>query len=364
MPITTRAAIAFAPNQPLEIRELTLADPGPGQVRLKLVTTGLCHSDLHVIDGKNASFFPIVLGHEGLGEVEELGEGVTDLAVGDRVLTYLVADCGVCEFCLSGRTNLCAQMHSRWMPEASPFSLDGKRVGSFMGIGSFAERTVMHADQLVKISPEAPVDQTCCIACGVTTGLGAALISARVTPGTSVAVIGAGGVGLSALQGAKLAGASRIVSIDRNPARREVALSMGATDFIDASAEEDIVAAVRSRCGAGVDFSFECVGVPALARQALEMAHPAWGVSVSVGIMPTGAELSTLPINLMTGRRWTGSMMGGAKRADVARFVGMFLRGEYRLDDLVSHRLTLAEINHGFAMMQSGEGVRSVVVYD
>lgn len=363
MPRTTRAAVAFAPGQPLEMRELEVRDPGPGEVLVKFLATGLCHSDLHALDGTIDEAFPLVAGHEALGDVVEVGDGVTGFAPGDRVMAFLVPDCGQCPFCLSGRTNFCLQFVARRAAASTPFSLDGAPVHQFMGIGSFAELSVVPADQLVRVSRAARADEACCIGCGVTTGLGAALISARVTPGSSVAVFGVGGVGLSVIKGAKLAGAATIIAIDVNEGKRAVALGAGATHFLNPKAVDDVVLAIQGLTGLGADFAFECVGVPALATQALASTNPCWGVAVNVGVMPTGSEVSTPPFQLLTGRRWTGSFMGGAKRADVARYVDMFVAGEITLDDLVSHRLSLDEINRGFAMMKSGEAVRSVVVY-
>ena len=363
MPRKVRAAVAFAPNQPLELRELDLADPGPGDVLVRFLASGLCHSDLHALDGTIDERFPLVAGHEALGDVVEAGAGVEGFAPGDRVMAFLVPDCGQCPFCLSGRTNFCLQFVARREAAATPFSLNGAPVHQFMGIGSFAEMAVIPADQLVKVSRAAPVEEACCIGCGVTTGLGAALISARVTAGSSVAVFGIGGVGLSVIKGAKLAGAATIIAIDVNEGKRAVALGAGATHFVNPKAVEDVVLAVQGLTGLGADFAFECVGIPALAAQALAATNPCWGVAVNVGVMPTGSEVSAPPFQLLTGRRWTGSFMGGAKRADVARYVEMFVEREFVLDDLVSHRLRHDEINRGFAMMKSGEAVRSVVVY-
>lgn len=362
MPVTTRAAIAFAPHQPMELRDVELIDPGPGQVMIRLIATGLCHSDLHVLDGLSHSQFPVVLGHEGYGEVIALGEGVDDFAIGDHVVPFLIPDCGKCAFCLSGRTNLCVEFGARIQRGHAPFLLDGQPVKAFAGLGTFAEKTVVMADMLSKVEQAARPDHVCCIGCGVTTGIGAALITAKVTPGSSVAVFGTGGVGLSVIQGARIAGAGRIIAVDRNPAKEVVARVLGATDFIN-PAEEDPIARIQALTGAGADFTFECVGIPDLARQALEASHPAWGVAVCVGIMPAGAQLAAQPMSLLTGRRWTGSLMGGAKRQDVARFVDMYLTGDYDLEPLVSHRLSHDQINHGFGMMRSGEAVRSVILY-
>jgi S-(hydroxymethyl)glutathione dehydrogenase/alcohol dehydrogenase len=358
-----RAAVAYAPNEPMQILEVELRDPGPGEVLVRFLATGLCHSDLHVLDGSLDHPFPVVCGHEGLGEVVATGPGVEGFAAGDRVVPFLVPDCGKCPFCLSGRTNYCLEFANRQDPAQSPFRLNGQPLARFMAIGSFAEMSVVAADQLTRVSPAAAPDQACCIGCGVTTGIGAALISAKVSPGSSVAVFGVGGVGLSVVQGARLAGAGTIIAVDVNDTKREVAMSMGATHFLNPREVEDVALAIQGLTGAGADFSFECVGKPALASVALAATNPAWGVAVVVGVMPTGSHLTCEPNQLLIGRRWTGSFMGGAKRSDVARYVDMFVAGEIRLDDLVSHRLRHEEINRGFEMMKSGEGVRSVVVY-
>lgn len=359
---TVKAAVAFAANEPLRICEVELADPKAHEVLVRFIATGLCHTDAHVLDGSIPQAFPVILGHEGIAEVVEVGEGVTDFAPGDRVIPYLVPDCGTCAFCTSGRTNLCVQFRARRMAGATPFTCEGLPVSQFMGIGSFAEMSVVAADQLTKVSKAAAPDLACCIACGVTTGLGAVQITAGVEAGASVAVFGTGGVGLSVVQGAALSGATTIIAIDIAEAKREPAMAAGATHFINAR-DVDAVAEVHRLTGLGADFAFECVGQTALAVQALEATNPAWGVGVCVGVMPAGAKLSVEPTSLVMGRRWTGSFMGGAKRADVARYVEMLASGELQLDHLVSHRLTFDEINRGFDMMKTGEAIRSVVLF-
>jgi S-(hydroxymethyl)glutathione dehydrogenase/alcohol dehydrogenase len=363
MPIKTRAAVAFAPSEPMRIVELDLADPGPGQVRIKLLATGLCHSDQHILDGSLSHRFPAVLGHEGIGEITALGSGVTDFALGDRVIPYLVPDCGVCDFCRSGRTNMCVQFHARLASGETPFSYQGQPVTPFMGLGTFAEDTVVPADMVVKVDRKARPDHACCIGCGVTTGLGSALIRAKVQKGDSVVVFGAGGVGLSVVQGARIAGAGKIIAVDTNPGKAEVARRLGATDFINAKEVENVASEVMGMTGRGADFAFDCVGVAALSEQALDCVNPAWGQAVVVGAMREGSQITTLPGKLMFGRQWTGSFMGGAKRKDVARYVDMYVSGELKLDDVISHTLKLDDINRGFEMMRSGEAVRSVVVY-
>lgn len=364
MTIKTRAAVAFGLNEPLQILDVDLAEPDPGQVLLHMLASGLCHSDLHAITGTLKQRFPFVPGHEGVGVITALGEGVTGFAIGDHVIPYLIPECGKCAFCQSGRTNLCLEYRARRNSARTPFSLNGEPLPYFMELGTFAEDTVVWADCLVKIPAEAPADHTSCIACGVTTGLGSALIRAKVTPGSSVAVFGAGGVGLSTIEGARLAGAARIIAIDTNNAKEDAARKGGATDFVNPTEVDNLVKHIVAMTGLGVDYAFECVGRADLARQALEMTNPAWGMALCVGIVAEGELVSTAPTNLYAGRTWTGSLMGGAKRADVARFVDMYLAGDYSLDHVVSHRLKLEEINKAITMMKSGEGVRSVIVYD
>ena len=356
-----RAAVCLAADEPLTMCELDLADPGPGQVMIRFLASGICHSDLHVLDGSLGMEMPMVLGHEGIAEVIALGEGVIEFAVGDRVMPFLMPDCGECPFCLSGKTNQCVQ-GARWKL-STPFSFKGRPVLALSGIGSFAEKSVVYADMLVKVPEGAQPDLACCIACGVTTGMGAALISAKVDKGASVAVFGSGGVGISAIQGSALAGATTIIAVDLNDRKEAAARAAGATHFINPSRDGDAVEAIRKIVPLGVDFAFECVGSPVLLGQAIEASNLAWGTSVSVGIMKRGTEIRFPFQSLIGGRRLIGSYMGGAKRADVRRFVEMFVAGEYRLDSMVSHRLAHREINRGFDMMKSGESIRSVVVY-
>jgi S-(hydroxymethyl)glutathione dehydrogenase/alcohol dehydrogenase len=363
MPRQVRAAVAFGPNEPMRLCDVTVADPGPGQVLVRFIASGLCHSDLHVLTGDFGHRFPAILGHEGIAEVVEVGPGVADFVPGDRVIPYLMPDCGECDFCRSGKTNFCAQFPARRVAEETPFSLDGQPVYAFMAIGSFAEMAVIHADMLTKVSVEARTDQACCIACGVTTGIGAATITADVSPGSSVAVFGAGGVGLSVVEGARLAGAKTIIVVDRNPAKEEAARLSGATHFVLAGGDVPPVKQIRKLAAPGVDYAFECVGVPALMADAVAATNPAWGVAVCVGIMPDGSSFNLPTGNIATGRSLKGSLMGGAKRQDVSRFVDMFVAGKFSLDHVVSHRLGLDEINHGFEMMESGEAVRSVVLF-
>lgn len=362
MPWTVKAAIAEAANTPLRICDVDLADPGPDEVAIRILATGLCHSDLHALEGNSASAFPLILGHEGVGDIVAVGADVTDFAVGDRVIPYLVPDCGQCAYCRSGRTNLCAQFFAR-MARPSPFTRNGKPVHAFMRLGTFAEMTVVPADMVIKVDPAARPDHACCIGCGVTTGIGAATIGADVKRGSSVVVLGAGGVGLSVVQGARMAGAARIIAVDNNPAKRDIALELGATDFVDTTGPGKPEDTIRSLTGGGADYAFECVGVPALFQLAVDCTNPAWGTIVTLGIYPTGTGLQTPPVAMMMGRRWMGSFMGGAKRQDVARLVERYVAGDFSLDRLVSHRLSHSAINDGFAMMKNGTAVRSVVIY-
>lgn len=364
MPVTCKAAIAFKPNEPMQIHEIQVADPGPGEVMVRLITTGLCHSDLTKMeDTSGGTRFPMIFGHEGFGEVIACGAGVAEFEPGDTVIPYLLPDCGKCFFCTSGRTNLCTEFRTRLMSDWTPFSLNGQPIASFMGLGTFSEITVVKADMLTKVNRSASPEHACTIACGVTTGVGAALNTAKVAPGSTVGVFGVGGVGLSVVQGARLAGASRIIAIDANPAKEDVARRMGATDFVNARAVDNLIALIFQMTGMGLDYAFECVGSPKLMSEALECTNPAWGLAVNIGVVEAGKSLTTMPNTLVTGRHWTGSLMGGAKRQDVARYVDMYVDGQIKLDDLVSHRLSLDEINRGFDMMRSGEAVRSVVLY-
>ena len=363
MPRTVKAAVAFKPNEPMRICEVDLADPGPDEVLVRYLATGLCHTDLHVLDGSVDNQFPVILGHEGIAEVIEVGNKVTEFSKGDRVIPYLVPDCGECPMCRSGKTNFCARFAQRRSENKTPFSLNGEPVAAFMAVASFAEMNVVPEDMLVKVPAGAAIEKACCIACGVTTGLGSVLKAAEVHRGASVAVFGAGGVGLSVIQGAKLAGAQMIIAIDKNPAKREIAQQVGATHFIDAAQTENIISEVQKLTGQGADYTFECVGIAKLAELALEASNPFWGKSIYVGVMPTGTSLSSLSSNLALGRTWGGSFMGGAKRKDVREYVEMFLSGRLNLDHLVSHQLSHEDINLGFDMMKSGEAVRSVVLY-
>lgn len=363
MPVTARAAVCYAPNETMRIETIEVADPGETEVMIRVLASGLCHSDLHFMEGQGKLAFPAVFGHEAIGRVMKCGAGVSGLAAGDMVLPYLLPDCGECVFCRSGKTNFCANFRTR-ANRPSPYSLNGAPVGSFMNIGAFSEVVVVPQDMVVRVPGNVPPDTTCCIACGVTTGMGAVLLAAKVQPSETVAVFGAGGVGLSAIQGARIAGASRIFAIDTNPAKEAVARKLGATDFINPAAGGDAVAQIKQATGLGTDYSFECAGNTRLMCQAIDAVNPAWGKAYQIGLLPPDADISINSQTMAIGRGWTGSLMGGAKRRDVAHFVDLYVRGDVDLSDIVSHRLRLDDINEGFDMMRTGKSVRAVILFD
>jgi S-(hydroxymethyl)glutathione dehydrogenase/alcohol dehydrogenase len=363
MSVAARAAICHAPNAPMRIETIAVADPGEAEVMIRLLATGLCHTDLHFMEGHGKQSFPAVFGHEAIGRVIKCGPGVTGLAPGDMVLPYLLPDCGECAFCRSGKTNFCAQFIGR-AGRPSPYTLNGQPIAAFMNIGAFSDVVVVPQDMVVRVPATVPPDTTCCIACGVTTGMGAVLLAAKVQAGETVAVFGAGGVGLSAIQGARIAGASRIFAVDTNPAKEAVARKLGATDFINPAAGGDAVAQIMQATGLGADYSFECAGNTKLMCQAIDAVNPAWGMAYQIGLLPPEASLSITAQTMAIGRGWTGSLMGGAKRQDVAHFVDLFTRGDIDLTDIVSHRLRLDDINEGFEMMRTGKSVRAVILFD
>jgi len=358
-----RAAIAVGAHRPVEIKTLDLAPPGPGEVLVKMKATGLCHSDLGILEGKLGRYsFPLVLGHEGAGIVTKCGPGVSGFSEGDLVIPSALPECGQCQLCLSGKTNLCVRQA---MLPPSRLSYEGQTLGAFCGTATFAEYSVITQDRLTKIRPDAPADIVCCIGCGVMTGVGAALKTAQVSPGSSVAVFGLGGIGLSTIQGAKIAGAAKIIGIDINPSRESFARNLGATHFINPKQVEDVVGHIRALTGSlGVDYAFECVGSDVLSRQAVEASNHAWGKCVAVGVTPPGKTLDFNPMSFLTGRTWTGSLLGGERpRSAVPRLVDWYMDGFLKFDDLITHRIGLDDINHGFDMMRSGEAIRSVIVF-
>lgn len=342
-----------------------------GEVLVEIKATGLCHTDLYTLSGADPEgLFPAILGHEGAGIVREVGPGVTSLKVDDHVIPLYTPECRQCKSCLSGKTNLCTAIRSTQgqglMPDGSSrFSLDGQMIHHYMGTSTFSNYIVVPEIALAKIRSDAPFDKVCYIGCGVTTGLGAVLFNANVEAGANVVVFGLGGIGLNVIQGAKMVGADKIIGVDINPAREELGRKFGMTDFVNPNEVEDVVDHIIQMTDGGADYSFECIGNTEVMRQALECCHRGWGVSVIIGVAEAGAEISTRPFQLVTGRVWKGSAFGGARgRTDVPKIVDWYMEGKINIDDLITHHLKLEEINEGFEMMKRGESIRSVVLYD
>lgn len=367
-----KAAVAWAPNQPLSIEEVDLEAPKKGEVLVKIIASGVCHTDAYTLSGDDPEgIFPVILGHEGGGIVEALGEGVTSLEVGDHVIPLYIPECGECKFCKSGKTNLCQRVRETQgkglMPDGtSRFSKDGKPIYHYMGTSTFAEYTVVPEISLAKINKEAPLDKVCLLGCGVTTGIGAVLNTAKVEENSTVAVFGLGGIGLSVIQGAKMAKAKRIIAIDINPDKFSMAEKFGATDFINPKSPElagkSIQDYIVEITDGGVDYSFECVGNTDLMRIALECCHKGWGESIIIGVAAGGAEISTRPFQLVTGRTWKGSAFGGVKgRSELPGLVNKYISGDINLDDLVTFSMPLEDINKAFDYMHEGKSIRSVI---
>jgi len=369
--IKTRAAVAWKAGQPLVIEQVDLQPPQAGEVLVQLVATGVCHTDAYTLSGADPEgLFPSILGHEGGGVVVEVGSGVTSVRPGDHVIPLYTPECGECKFCRSGKTNLCQAIRVTQgqgvMPDGtSRFSLDGKPLFHFMGTSTFAEYTVLPEISLVKIDPAAPLDKVCLLGCGITTGIGAVIKTAKVEAGSTVAIFGLGGVGLSAIQGAVMAGAERILVIDTNPAKFEFARQLGATDCINPSDHPlPVQEVIIDLTDGGVDYSFECIGNTEVMRAALECCHKGWGESVIIGVADAGKEISTRPFQLVTGRVWRGSAFGGVKgRTELPGFVDRYMSGEIKIDEMVTHILPLEEINQAFELMHAGESIRSVVIF-
>nr|WP_205755012.1 S-(hydroxymethyl)glutathione dehydrogenase/class III alcohol dehydrogenase [Azoarcus sp. DD4] len=367
----SRAAVAWGPNQPLEITEVDVAPPKAGEVLVRIVATGVCHTDAFTLSGADPEgIFPSILGHEGGGIVEAVGEGVTSVAVGDHVIPLYTPECGKCKFCLSGKTNLCQAIRATQgkglMPDGtSRFSKDGKPIFHYMGTSTFSEYTVLPEISVAKIQKDAPLDKVCLLGCGVTTGIGAVLNTAKVEPGATVAVFGLGGIGLSAIIGAVMAKASRIVAIDVNPAKFEIARQLGATDFINPKDyDRPIQEVIVDLTDGGVDYSFECIGNTNVMRSALECCHKGWGESIIIGVAGAGQEISTRPFQLVTGRVWRGSAFGGVRgRTELPGYVAKAQSGEIPLDTFITHRMGLEDINHAFDLMHEGKSIRSVIIY-
>ena len=366
----SKAAIAFSAGEPLSIEEVDLEGPKSGEVLIEVMATGVCHTDAYTLSGGDPEgLFPSILGHEGAGIVREVGNGVDTLQVGDHVIPLYTPECRQCKFCLSGKTNLCGAIRETQgqglMPDGtSRFSLKGESLFHYMGTSTFSNFTVLPEIALAKIREDAPFDKVCYIGCGVTTGLGAVINTAKVEPGSTVAVFGLGGIGLNVIQGARLVGADRIIGIDTNPKKEALARRFGLTDFINPENSTDVTTEIIDLTDGGVDYSFECIGKPEVMRQALESCHKGWGESVIIGVAAAGEEISTRPFQLVTGRTWKGTAFGGAKgRSDVPRIVDWYMDGKINIDDLITHQFQLENINEAFDVMHAGEGIRSVVVY-
>ena len=365
----TRAAVAWEAGKPLEVEEIDVEGPRDGEVMLRIVASGVCHTDAFTLSGEDPEgLFPAVLGHEGGAIVEEVGPGVSSLKVGDHVIPLYTPECGTCSFCTSGKTNLCQKIRvtqgKGLMPDGtSRFSHKGKKIFHYMGTSTFSEYTVLPEIAVAKISKKAPLEKVCLLGCGITTGIGAVLNTAKVPPGATVAVFGLGGVGLSAVQGATMAKASRIIAIDINEDRFELARQLGATDCINpnnysAPIQEVIVELTNG----GVDYSFECIGNVKLMRAALECAHKGWGESVIVGVAGAGQEISTRPFQLVTGRVWRGTAFGGTKgRSQLPGMVDQYMDGKLKVDEFITYTMPLEDINRAFDLMHEGKSIRSVI---
>jgi S-(hydroxymethyl)glutathione dehydrogenase / alcohol dehydrogenase len=367
----TRAAVAFAPRQPLEIVELDLEGPKAGEVLVEIMATGICHTDAYTLDGLDSEgLFPSILGHEGAGVVREVGAGVTSVKPGDHVIPLYISECRQCPSCLSRKTNLCTAIRATQgkgvMPDGtSRFSHKGQAIHHYMGCSTFSNFTVLPEIAVARIREDAPFQSACYIGCGVTTGVGAVLNTAAVEPGASVIVFGLGGIGLNVIQGARMAGADRIVGVDINPGKEEWGRRFGMTDFVNPKeVAGDLVAHLVALTGGGADYTFDCTGNTDVMRTALESAHRGWGTSVVIGVAESGKEISTRPFQLITGRVWKGTAFGGARgRTDLPRIVDWYMAGKIEIDPMITHVLSLEEINKGFDLMHAGESIRSVVVY-
>ena len=367
----TRAAVAFEAGRPLSLETVTLEGPRAGEVLVEIKATGICHTDAYTLSGADPEgLFPAILGHEGAGVVVDVGPGVSSVAPGDHVIPLYTPECRQCKFCTSGKTNLCGAIRETQgrgvMPDGSSrFSLNGEVLHHYMGTSTFSNFTVLPEIAVARIREDAPFDKVCYIGCGVTTGLGAVINTARVEPGSRVAVFGLGGIGLNVIQGARMVGADRIIGVDLNPGKKQLAEKFGMTDFINPAEVDDVVAAIVDLTDGGVDYSFECIGNVDVMRQALECCHKGWGESIIIGVAGSGQEIRTRPFQLVTGRVWRGTAFGGAKgRTDVPKIVDWYMSGKINIDDLITHTMPLERINEAFDLMHAGESIRSVVVYE
>jgi len=367
-----KAAVAYEAKKPLVIEEVDLEGPKAGEVLIKLAATGVCHTDAYTLSGADPEgLFPSILGHEGAGVVIEIGKGVTSVEVGDHVIPLYTPECRECEYCLSGKTNLCQKIRATQgaglMPDGtSRWSKGGKTIHHFMGTSTFATHTVLPEISVAKIRKDAPLDKVCLLGCGITTGIGAAINTAKVEVGATCVVFGLGGVGLSVIQGCKMSGASMIVGVDINPSKQSWGERMGMTHFVNPKQiDGDIVAHLVELTGGGADYSFECIGNVDLMRNALECCHKGWGESIIIGVAGSGQEITTRPFQLVTGRVWKGSAFGGCKgRTDVPKFVDWYMDKQIEVDAFVTHTMPLEKINDAFDLMHSGESIRAVITLD
>ena len=366
----TRAAIATQAGKPLTIEEVDLDGPQPGEVLVEIKATGVCHTDAFTLSGDDPEgAFPAILGHEGAGIVREIGAGVTSVAVGDHVIPLYTPECRECDFCLHPKTNLCQSIRETQgagvMPDGnSRFSLNGEKILHYMGCSTFSNFTVLPEIAVAKVRKDAPFDKICYIGCGVTTGVGAVAFDAKVEPGSNVVVFGLGGIGLNVVQGARMVGANKIIGVDLNDGRVELAKKFGMTDFINPTECDNVVEAIMDLTNGGADYSFECIGNTMTMRQALECCHKGWGESIIIGVAGAGQEISTRPFQLVTGRVWRGTAFGGARgRTDVPKIVDWYMDGKINIDDLITHTMPLDEINTAFDLMHEGKSIRSVVIY-
>jgi S-(hydroxymethyl)glutathione dehydrogenase/alcohol dehydrogenase len=368
----TRAAVATAANKPLEVMEVDLEGPKQGEVLVELAATGICHTDEFTLSGADPEgLFPVIFGHEGAGVVVDVGPGVTSLAKGDHVIPLYTPECRACKSCMSRKTNLCTAIRATqgkgMMPDGtSRFSIGKDKIHHYMGCSTFSHHTVLPEIALAKIRPDAPFDKVCYIGCGVTTGIGAVIYTAKVEAGANVVVFGLGGIGLNVVQGARMVGADKIIGVDINPDREALAKKLGMTHFVNPKTlSGDLVAHLVELTGGGADYSFECVGDVKLMRQALECCHRGWGVSVIIGVAGAGQEIGTRPFQLVTGRVWKGTAFGGARgRTDVPKIVDWYMDKKIDIDSLITHKLPLARINEAFDLMRAGKSIRTVVTFD
>lgn len=366
----SKAAVAFKAGDLLSIETIKLDGPRPHEVLVEIKASGICHTDAFTLSGKDPEgLFPAVLGHEGAGVVVEVGSAVQSLSEGDHVIPLYTPECRECEYCTSGKTNLCQAVRETQgqglMPDhTSRFSLNGEKIFHYMGTSTFSNYTIVPEIALAKIRKDAPFEKVCYIGCGVTTGLGAVINTAKVEPGSNVAIFGLGGIGLNVVQGARMVGANKIIGIDLNPERKVLAEKFGMTHFIDASKTDTLVADIVDLTKGGVDYSFECIGNVNVMRDALECCHKGWGESIIIGVAGAGQEIATRPFQLVTGRVWKGTAFGGAKgRTDVPKIVDWYMDGKINIDDLITHVLPIEQINDGFDLMHQGKSIRSVVTF-